>query len=74
MTYRDALITRHRQILAAPQEPLVLDYLGLRNLESLQAWRNRLRGNVVATAEPPAFGWMTALFTPRRGGQALGGS
>lgn len=74
MTYRDALITRHRQILAAPQEPLVLDYLGLRNLESLQAWRNRLRGNAVTTAEPPVLGWMTALFTPRRGGQAIGGN
>lgn len=74
MTYRDALITRHRQILAAPQEPLVLDYLGLRNLESLQAWRKRLRGKPIAAAEPAALGWMTALFTPRRGGQALGGN
>lgn len=74
MTYRDALITRHRQILAAPQEPLVLDYLGLRNLESLQAWRNRLRGNPVTAAEPSALGWITALFTLGRGDQALGGN
>jgi hypothetical protein len=41
MTYREVLIHRHRQIMAAPPDAGVMDYLALRNRDALQAWRER---------------------------------
>ncbi len=41
MTYRNTLIERSRQFESQNEEPVVLDYLQLRNRQCLYAWRLR---------------------------------
>ncbi|HEY1899926.1 MAG TPA: hypothetical protein VGG49_09050 [Steroidobacteraceae bacterium] len=39
MTYRNTLIERSRQFESEHEDPVVLDYLQLRNRQCLNAWR-----------------------------------
>jgi hypothetical protein len=66
MTYREMLIYRHQEESVAGPESRVLDYMGLRNLESVEAWYRRKTGLGVApkrpappllTDEAPLRGW-----------------
>jgi hypothetical protein len=41
MTYRNTLIERSRQFESQHEEPVVLDYLQLRNRQCLYAWHLR---------------------------------
>jgi hypothetical protein len=52
MTYREMLIYRHREESVAAPESRVLDYMGVRNLESVDAWYRRKMGLGVAASKP----------------------
>jgi hypothetical protein len=43
MNYRAYLIDRKRIAMASPADAEVLDYMALRNLDSVAAWRKRMR-------------------------------
>lgn len=62
MNYREFLIFRNRAALYEPQEPEVLSYVTWRNLESVQAWRTRLRGCSTLASECPPHSLLADLL------------
>ena len=50
MTYRNTLIERSRQFESENDEPVVLDYLQLRNRQCLYAWQMKRAQYALANA------------------------
>jgi hypothetical protein len=64
MTYREMLIYRHHEESLVAPESRVLDYMGLRNLESVEAWYRRKMGFGIAP-RPPAAPLLTVAASVR---------
>lgn len=64
MSYKHVLLGRHLAAMESRDEPAMLDYLDLRNRDSLRAWRQRY-------GAPPGFEnrcrrrfWLMSLLRP----------
>lgn len=71
MDYRQLLIERHCHAQAEPLDGQILDYMGLRNLEAMQAWRRKLNCNALgidasAAQATTARTWLPASRGVRR--------
>jgi hypothetical protein len=58
MTYKDILMHRYRSVAETPVEPVPLDYLAFRNLQSLRAWQRRRCATVGNAAMPHHRAWL----------------